>query len=73
MARYGQAFKDRAVARLLPPESASVETVSREIGVGVGQSHVGRRELMLAFSAVYWGGQDSDCFRPALRFDRWLL
>lgn len=35
MARYGQAFKERAVARLLPPESSSVETVSREIGVGV--------------------------------------
>ena len=36
MARYGQAFKDRAVARLLPPESAAVEVVAREIGVGVG-------------------------------------
>ena len=36
MARYGQAFKDRAVARLLPPESAAVEVVSREIGVGAG-------------------------------------
>ncbi|MHB1241064.1 MAG: IS3 family transposase [Gammaproteobacteria bacterium] len=35
MARYGQAFKERAVARLLPPESSSVETVAREIGVGV--------------------------------------
>jgi len=35
MARYGEAFKERAVARLLPPESSSVETVSREIGVGV--------------------------------------
>src|ERR1035437_1806196 len=34
MARYGQAFKDRAVARLLPPESAAVEVVAREIGVG---------------------------------------
>ncbi|MBX3623315.1 MAG: transposase [Rhizobacter sp.] len=33
MARYGKAFKDRAVARLLPPESAAVEVVSREIGV----------------------------------------
>lgn len=33
LARYGQAFKDRAVARLLPPESASPEVVSREIGV----------------------------------------
>ena len=34
MARYGQAFKDRAVARLLLPESAAVEVVAREIGVG---------------------------------------
>ena len=33
MARYGQAFKDRAVARLLPPESASVDEVSRAVGV----------------------------------------
>jgi len=35
LARYGQAFKDRAVARLLPPESAPPQVVSREIGVGV--------------------------------------
>ncbi|MCP3713737.1 transposase, partial [Paraburkholderia sp. CNPSo 3274] len=34
MARYGQTFKDRAVARLLAPESASVDEVAREIGVG---------------------------------------
>lgn len=34
MARYGQAFKDRAVARLLPPESAALDVVGREIGVG---------------------------------------
>ena len=33
MARYGQAFKDRLVARLLPPESAAVEVVSREAGI----------------------------------------
>ena len=36
MARYGQAFKDKAVARLLPPESAALEAVSRELGIGVG-------------------------------------
>jgi transposase len=36
VARYGQAFKDKAVARLLPPESASLEVVSREMGVSVG-------------------------------------
>ena len=35
MARYGQTFKDRAVARLLPPESAAVQVVAREIGIGV--------------------------------------
>jgi len=33
LARYGQAFKDRAVARLLPPESAALEVVAREVGV----------------------------------------
>lgn len=33
MARYGQAFKDRAVARLLPPESAALDVVSRDVGV----------------------------------------
>ena len=35
MARYGQAYKDRIVARLLPPESSSVEHVSREVGISV--------------------------------------
>jgi len=33
MARYGQAFKDRAVARLLPPESSDVHTVAQAVGV----------------------------------------
>ena len=36
MARYSQAFKNRAVVRLLPPESAAVEVVAREAGIGVG-------------------------------------
>ena len=36
MARYGQSFKDRAVARLLPPESAALEVVAREVGVSEG-------------------------------------
>src|SRR5437879_3244457 len=36
VARYGQAFKDRAVARLLPPESAALEVVGREVGIGAG-------------------------------------
>jgi transposase-like protein len=33
MARYGQEFKNKMVARLLPPESASMAAVSREVGV----------------------------------------
>ena len=33
MARYSKEFKKRAVARLLPPESSSVERVSAELGV----------------------------------------
>ena len=32
MARYGQTFKDRALARLLPPESAAMDVVAREVG-----------------------------------------
>ena len=35
MARYAKAFKGKAVARLLPPESATLDDVSREFGVGV--------------------------------------
>lgn len=33
MARYGEAFRNRAVSRLLPPESADVGLVAKEIGV----------------------------------------
>jgi len=36
VARYGQLFKDRAVARLLPPESAALAEVAREVGIGTG-------------------------------------
>ena len=39
MARYGEAFRNRAVARLLPPERVNVGEVSREIGVLV-QDHI---------------------------------
>lgn len=35
MARYGEAFRNRAVARLLPPESANVGAVAKEIGVSM--------------------------------------
>ena len=35
MARYGQKFKDAVVARLLPPESSSLEAVSQKGGISV--------------------------------------
>jgi hypothetical protein len=35
LARFGQSFKDRSVARLLPPESATLELVSKEVGITV--------------------------------------
>jgi transposase len=35
VARYGQRYKDRIVARLLPPESSAIDVVSREVGVSV--------------------------------------
>ena len=35
MARYGEGFRNRVVARLLPPESADIGEVSREVGVSV--------------------------------------
>ena len=44
MARYGQTFKDRAVARLLPPESAAIDVVAREIGIAAGTLERGREQ-----------------------------
>ena len=46
MGRYSQEFKDRAVARLLPPESASITTVSQEQGVSVGTLERWRAEAL---------------------------
>ena len=43
MARYGQKFKTRTVARLLPPESAPITTVSAESGVSVATWSAGVR------------------------------
>ncbi|WP_265281702.1 hypothetical protein [Verminephrobacter aporrectodeae] len=36
MARYEQAFRDKAVARLLPPHNATLQVVAQEIGVAAG-------------------------------------
>ena len=44
MAGYVQTFKDRAVARLLPPQNAAVQEVAQAVGVGVGTLQRWREE-----------------------------
>ncbi|MCZ8319751.1 MAG: transposase, partial [Silanimonas sp.] len=46
LARYGQAFKNRAVARLLPPESAPLEAVAREVGISADTLERWRAEAL---------------------------
>ncbi len=46
MARYAQRLKDQAVARLLPPESAAVDTVAHELGIGVATLERWRAEAL---------------------------
>ena len=59
MARYGQAFKDRAEARLLPPESAALEVVVREVGIGAGILDRWREDVRLEDR-----GRDAHCWAP---------
>jgi hypothetical protein len=46
MARYGLKFKERVVARLLPPESAPVEEVSNRVGISVATLERWRAEIL---------------------------
>lgn len=48
MARYGKTFKERAVARLLPPESSPVQQVSQELGVSVATLERWRADALSA-------------------------
>ena len=56
MARYGQRYKDRIVARLLPPESAAIEVVSREVGVSMATLERWRAEALANGSGEGRGG-----------------
>lgn len=47
MARYGKAFKDKALSRLLPPESADVREVALQLGVSVSTLDRWRSEALL--------------------------
>ena len=51
MARYGQPYKDRVVARLLPPESSAPDVVSREVGVSVETLERWRAQALAAAAA----------------------
>ena len=57
VARYGQSFKDRAVAWLLPPESAAVGLVASEVGMGAGA----RFEVVVATAAMPEAGKSVWC------------
>ena len=60
MARYGQAYKDRIVARLLPPESSAIDLVSREVGISVATLERWRADALANGSAAgspRWTGE----------------
>ena len=46
MARCGEVFKERAVARLLPPESSPLDKVALELGVSVATLERWRSEAL---------------------------
>lgn len=56
MARYSTAFKAKAVARLLPPESATLEDVSRELGVRADTLSRWRAEALSDSQDRLWTG-----------------
>lgn len=65
MARYGEAFKNRAVARLMPPESANAGAVAKEIGVSVQTLERWREDARL--EAVITAAAIDDAMWEALR------
>ncbi len=56
MARYGEAFKAKAVARLLPPESATLEAVSTEFGVSIPTLERWRSQALAESGERTWTG-----------------
>jgi transposase len=64
MARYGQKFKERVVARMLPPESSPVEAVSQTVGISVGTLERWRAEALAKPS-----GDEVRRWTPAARLE----
>jgi transposase len=65
MARYGQKVKDAVVARLLPPESASLEAVSQKVGISVATLERWRAAALAAND----GNSSSRQWTPAARLE----
>ena len=59
VARYGQRYKDRIVARLLPPESAAIDVVSREVGISVATLERWRADALANGSGGWQPALDS--------------
>lgn len=68
MARYGQSYKDRVVARLLPPESSAVEEVSQQVGISVATLERWRAEA-LANTAGERPGSGGQRWTPLARLE----
>jgi transposase len=72
LARYGQTYKDRVVARLLPPESAPVEEVSRSVGISVLTLLRWRADTLAAASGER-PGNGKQRWTPAARLDAVII
>ncbi len=68
MARNGQSYKDRVVARLVPAESSAVEGVSRQVGVSGATLERWRVEV-LAIASGEWPNGGSQRWRAAARLE----
>jgi len=68
MARYGQKFKANAVARLLPPQSCPVATLSARIGISAGTLERWRAEA-LANAGGDSGGGDATRWTAVARLE----
>ena len=64
MARYGLEFKERVVARLLPPESSPVAEVSGKVGISVATLERWRAECLARAS-----GEPPHRWTPAARLE----
>ena len=64
MARYGHKFKERVVARLLPPESCPVDAVSQSVGISASTLERWRAEFLAKPP-----GEEARPWSPAARLE----